>query len=148
FYAIADAAQFGVPLTPDAGADLVRFGRMLTLAASEQYPVAHPTDPSLSGVTISQLSGPAHTPDNHRRNAVTVSTGPASWAVPNSFTGALDRSPCGTGTCARMAVLHARGELAIGEQFRHESVLGTVFTGRLVDTVRLGAVDAVIPEIT
>lgn len=148
FYAIADAEQFGVALTADAGAELVRFGRMLTLAASEQYPVHHPVDPSLAGVTISQLSGPASSAQNHGRNAVTMSTGAASWDSPTSFTGCLDRSPCGTGTSARMAVLHARGELAIGEQFRHEGVLGTVFTGRLVDTVELGGVTAVIPEIT
>ena len=148
FYAIADAEQFGVDLVPEAGADLVRFGEMLTLATREQYPVQHPTDPSLAGVTISQLSGPPHSPANHRRNAVTMSTGSSSWDKPNSFTGSLDRSPCGTGTCARMAALHARGALAIGEEFRHESVLGTVFTGRLVDTVQLGGVTAVVPEIT
>jgi len=148
FYAIADAIQFGVELVPEAGADLARFGEMLTLATREQYPVHHPSDPSLAGVTISQLSGPPLSPQNHRRNAVTMSTGSSSWDRPSSFTGSLDRSPCGTGTCARMAVMHARGELAIGAEFRHESVLGTVFTGRLVDTVRLGDVTAVVPEIT
>jgi len=121
---------------------------MLTLATSEQYPVQHPTDPSLAGVTVSQLSGPARWPQNHRRNAVTMSTGKSSWDKPNSFIGCIDRSPCGTGTSARMAVMHARGELRIGEQFRHESVTDTVFIGRLVDTVKLGDVDAVVPEIT
>jgi proline racemase len=148
FYAIADAERFGVELTPGAGAALARFGRILTLAASEQYPVHHPIDPSLAGVTISQLSGPPASPRNHRRNAVTMSTGAASWDDPATLTGALDRSPCGTGTSARMAVMHARGELAIGEEFRHEGVLGTVFTGRLVDVVDLGGVSAVVPEIT
>ena len=148
FYAIADAAQFGVDITPESGADLVRYGEMLTLATREQYPVRHPIDPSLAGVTISQLSGPPHSAHNHRRNAVTMSTGSSSWDNPSSFTGCLDRSPCGTGTSARMAVMHARGELAVGDEFRHESVLGTVFTGRLVDTVQLGSVAAVVPEIT
>jgi proline racemase len=148
FYAIADAGQFGLDLTPDEGRDIVRFGEMLTLAASEQYPVQHPLDPSLAGVTISQLSGPPRSPQNHRRNAVTMSTGTSSWDNPDSFTGCIDRSPCGTGTCARMATMYARGELRIGEEFRHESVTGTVFTGRLVDTVQLGDVSAVIPEIT
>ena len=148
FYAIADAARFGLSLTPDEGRDIVRFGAMLTLATREQYPVHHPTDPSLAGVTISQLSGPPHSPQNHRRNAVTMSTGTSGWDDPNSFTGVIDRSPCGTGTSARMAVMHARGELAVGADFRHEGVLDTVFTGRLVDTVRLGGVTAVVPEIT
>jgi proline racemase len=99
-------------------------------------------------VTISQLSGPPASPGSHRRNAVTMSTGQSSWDRPGSFTGCIDRSPCGTGTCARMAAMHARGELGIGAEFRHESVIGTVFTGRLVETVRLGEVTAVVPEIT
>jgi proline racemase len=58
--------------------------------------------------------------------------------------GWVDRSPCGTGTSARMAVLHARGELALGEPFVHESILGTSFTGRLVEETA----DGVVPEIT
>jgi proline racemase len=148
FYAIADASQFGVDLTPDQGRDIVRLGEMLTLAAREQYPVRHPVDPSLAGVTISQLSGPPRTAGNHRRNAVTMSTGQSSWDNPASFTGCIDRSPCGTGTSARMAAMYARGELALGAEFRHESIIGTVFTGRLVDTVQLGDVTAVVPEIT
>jgi proline racemase len=148
FYAIADAKRFGLSLTPDEGRDIVRFGEMLTLTAREQYPVHHPLDPSLAGVTISQLSGPPRSPLNHRRNAVTMSTGESSWDNPNSFIGCIDRSPCGTGTSARMAVMHARGQLRIGEEFRHESVTDTVFIGRLVDTVQLGDVTAVVPEIT
>jgi proline racemase len=148
FYVIADASQFGLSLTPDEGRDIVRFGEMLTLAASEQYPVRHPVDSSLAGVTISQLSGPPRSSANHRRNAVTMSTGPSSWDRPGSFTGCIDRSPCGTGTSARMAAMHARGELGIGAEFRHESIIDTVFTGRLVETVRLGGVTAVVPEIT
>jgi proline racemase len=148
FYAIADASRFGLDLTPDEGRDIVRFGEMLTLAASEQYPVQHPLDSSLAGVTISQLSGPPKSPRNHRRNAVTMATGPSSWDNPNSFTGCIDRSPCGTGTSARMATMHARGQLRVGAEFRHESIIDTVFTGRLVDTVKLGDVTAVVPEIT
>jgi proline racemase len=148
FYAIADASQFGLGLTPDEGRDIVRFGEMLTLAASEQYPVKHPLDSSLAGVTISQLSGPPRSPRNHRRNAVTMSTGPSSWDNPSSFTGCIDRSPCGTGTSARMATMHARNQLRVGAEFRHESIIDTVFTGRLVDTVKLGDVTAVVPEIT
>ena len=148
FYAIADAAQFGLALTPDEGRDIVKFGEMLTLATREQYPVHHPLDPTLAGVTISQLSGPPRSPENHRRNAVTMSTGHSSWDNPNSFIGCIDRSPCGTGTSARMATMHARGQLDIGEEFRHESITGTVFVGHLVDTVQLGDVTAVVPEIT
>ena len=148
FYAIADAEAFGLRLTPDEGHDIARIGRMLTLAANEQYPVHHPVDPTLAGVTICQLSAPAHSPANDRRNAVTVSTGVARWDAPSTFTGCLDRSPCGTGTSARMATLHARGLLPLGREYRHESVTGTVFIGKLVDEVSLGGVPAVVPEIT
>jgi proline racemase len=99
-------------------------------------------------VTIAQLSGPAVSPGNHRRNAVIVSTGTLDWNRPSTWTGALDRSPCGTGTCAKMATLHARGRLALNEPFRHEGVLGTVFTGRLVEETSVGPYRAVVPELT
>lgn len=148
FYTIADAAQFGLRLTPDEGRDIVKFGEMLTLATSEQYPVHHPLDPSLAGVTVSQLSAPPHSPANHRRNAVTMSTGQSSWDNPNSFIGCIDRSPCGTGTSARLATMYARGEIGIGEDFRHESVTGTVFIGRILERAKLGDVDAIVPQIT
>jgi len=148
FYTIADADQFGLKLTPDEGRDIVRFGEMLRLATSEQYPVHHPLDPSLAGVTISQLSAPAYSPANHRRNAVTMPTGQASWDNPRSFVGCIDRSACGTGTSARLATMYARGQIGVGEDFHHESVIGTVFTGRILETTKLGDVDAIVPQIT
>ncbi len=152
FYVIADAGRFGFRLTPDEGHDIVRVTEMIKAAAAEQLPVVHPEQPGFSGITIGQLSGPPHDPGNSRRNVVTVSTGAFDWARPATWTGAIDRSPCGTGTSARMAVLHARGELGIGEDFRHEGILGTVFTGRLVEetTVGVGAAarSAVVPTIT
>lgn len=66
------------------------------------------------------------------RNVVVVSTGTLDRDQPESWTGVIDRSPCGTGTCAKMAVLYSRGRLALDEAFRHEGILGTVFTGRLL----------------
>ncbi len=148
FYAIADAAQFGLRLTPDEGADITRITEMIKAAAAEQLPVTHPDQPGFTGITIAQLSGPAHDPRNSMRNAVTVSTGKLDWARPSTWTGVIDRSPCGTGTCARMATLHARGLLQLGEDFRHESVLGTVFTGRLIEETQVGPYRAVVPTIT
>jgi len=62
--------------------------------------------------------------------------------------GSLDRSPCGTGTCAKLAALYARGELALGEEYIHESVFGTVMKARVLEEVRVGDVPAIIPEIT
>lgn len=148
FYAIADAAQFGLRLTPDEGRDIVRIGEMVKAAAREQLPVVHPEQPGFAGITISQLSGPAHDPAHHARNAVIVSTGTFDWDKPSTWTGSIDRSPCGTGTCAKMAVLHARGQLALGQPFHHESVLGTVFTGEIVEETQLGGRPAIVPALS
>ncbi len=148
FYAIADARQFGLRLTPDEGADITRITEMIKAAAAEQLPVTHPEQPDFRGITIAQLSGPPHDPANSMRNAVTVSTGKLDWTKPATWTGVLDRSPCGTGTCARMATLHARGLLGLNEDFRHESVLGTLFTGRLLEETHIGPYRAVVPTIT
>ena len=148
FCVIADAEPFGLRLTPEEGRDIVRISEMIKAAAAEQLPVVHPEQPGFAGITIAQLSGPPHDPANHRRNVVTVSTGKLDWEKPSTWTGAIDRSPCGTGTCARMAVLHARGELGLDEAFRHEGILGTVFTGRLVEETMVGGHQAVVPTIT
>lgn len=148
FYAITDATQFGLRLTPDEGADITRITEIVKAAAAEQIPVAHPLNPGFAGITIAQLSGPPHDPANTMRNAVTVSTGPLDWERPSTWTGVLDRSPCGTGTCARMATLHARGLLGIGDDFRHESVLDTLFVGRIVEETIVGPYQAVVPTTT
>lgn len=148
FYVIADAEPFGLRLTPDEGRDITRITELVKAAAAEQLPVVHPDQPGFAGITIGQLSGPAHDPSNSGRNVVTVSTGKLDFARPSSWTGAIDRSPCGTGTSARMAVLHAKGRLKIGEAFRHEGVLGTVFTGHLVEETTIGPYRAVVPTIT
>jgi proline racemase len=148
FYVIADAAPFGLKLTPDEGRDIVRIGEMIKAATREQLPVVHPDNPEIQGPTISQLSGPPAAADNHRRNAVIVSTGTLDWNKPATWTGVIDRSPCGTGTSAKMAALHAKGQLALDQPFRHEGVLGTVFTGRLVEETTVGPYRAVVPTIT
>jgi proline racemase len=148
FYVIAEAAPLGLKLTPDEGRDIARVSEMIKAAAQEQLPVAHPEQPGFAGITIAQLSGPPSRPDAHAKNAVTVSTGKLDWHRPSTWTGAIDRSPCGTGTCAKMAVLHAKGRLPLHEDFRHEGILGTVFTGRLVEETRVGGRPAVVPTLT
>jgi proline racemase len=148
FYVIADAAQFGLQLRPDQAADIVRVSEMVKAAAREQLPVSHPENPGITDITIAQLSAPPSDPANSRQNVVTVSTGPFNWAKPSTWTGAVDRSPCGTGTCAKMAVLHAKGQLPLGQDFRHEGILGTVFTGHLLRATTVGPYQAVVPTIT
>lgn len=148
FYVIADAEALGFRLTADEGRDIVRVTEMIKAAAREQLPVVHPEQPGFAGITIGQLSGPPHDPANSRRNVVTVSTGELDWSRPSTWTGIIDRSPCGTGTCAKMATLWARGQLRVGDEFRHEGILGTVFTGRLVEETQIGGRPAVVPELT
>lgn len=148
FFVIADADQAGLTLAPEEAAEATRVGEMIKAACQEQLPEpVHPENPGIHGVTIGQLSAPPLGPDAHRRNTVIVSTGKLDWQRPLTWTGALDRSPCGTGTCARMATMWARGELPLGQEFVHEGILGTTFTGRLVRETRVGDYNAVVPTL-
>jgi proline racemase len=133
FYAIAEAAPLGLRLTPDEARDIVRVAEMIKAAAHEQLPVVHPENPGIAGVTIAQIS-------RDMKNAVVVSTGQGR--------GVLDRSPCGTGTCAKMAALHAKGKLPLHRDFVHEGILGTTFTGRLIEETRVGAYAGVVAELS
>ena len=148
FYAIAEAVPLGFAITPDEGRDLVRVGEMIKAATREQYPVTHPENAGIEGVSIMQWSGPPSVDGADMKNTVVVSSGAFDWEQPSTWTGVLDRSPCGTGTCARMATLHARGRLGIAQPFVHEGILGTTWTGRLLRQVRVGEYAAVVPELT
>ncbi len=148
YYVIADADQAGLTLQPGEAAEAARIGEMIKAACQEQLPPpVHPLNPQIRGVTISQLSAPPLLPGSHRRNTVVVSTGRLDWNRPTTWTGILDRSPCGTGTCARMAALWTRGELPLHQDFVHEGILGTTFTGRLVRETRVGDTAAVVPTL-
>ena len=103
FYVIADADQFGLRLTEDEAGDAVRVGEMVKAAAQEQLDCVHPENPDIRGITIGQLSAPPIGANADCRNTVVVSTGKLDWDRPSTWKGILDRSPCGTGTCAKMA---------------------------------------------
>lgn len=140
FYVIADAAPLGFRLAPEEAHEIIRAAEAIKAAAQEQLAVAHPENPAISGVSIAQISGEPWQPQSHRRNTVVVSTG--------RLAGVFDRSPCGTGTCAKMAVLHAKGKLPLGQDFVHEGILGTTFTGRLIEETRVGRYRAVLPTLS
>lgn len=147
FYVIADVRQFqGLELVPEHGAEITRVASLVLGAAQQQLPVAHPDYPGI-GITNVQLSGPTTNPNADWKNVVRVGSGLVDLDNPATWTGAIDRCPCGTGTCAKMAVLHAKGELALGQKFRHEGILGTVYTGELVEQTVLGEHDAVVPTV-
>lgn len=147
-FAIFDGPSVGLQVTPDEGADCVRIGEMVKTAAREQHPITHPDQPALIGPSIACISAHATKPGAHLKNTVVISTGSFDWDRPSTWTGVLDRSACGTGTCAKMATLHARGQLGLNEDFVHESILGTTFTGRLIGETTVGGHAAVIPTIS
>lgn len=136
FYAIVAAAAVGLTLEPSEAGRIVEAGEAIRRRIEAEYSLNHPERQGVKGLLYVQFFAPARSAGAHSRNAVVVS--PMG----------LDRSPCGTGTSARMATLHARGQLAVGQSFSHESILGTVFTGRVVGTTRVGDCPAVIPEVT
>ena len=148
FFAIADARRFGLSINPENGAELVRITAMIKQAAREQLEAVHPENPEIRQASIGMLTEPFDPTTGKAKNAVTVATGDLDWDRPQTWTGALDRSPCGTGTSARMAVLHARGELDIGQAFHHYGPLDTVFTGQLIKETTVGGTSAVIPTIS
>ena len=141
-YGIVDAAKIGLsPLDPDRGRDLVRIGEMIKVRARETAEWIHPVTKE-PGPEILVIRDGA-------RNSVVMSNGGAcDWSRPETFTGMLDRSPCGTGTCAVMAVLHQRNELSVGDCFRHESILGTHFDGSILAEEHLSHTIGIRPRLS
>ncbi|MGP3770192.1 proline racemase family protein [Streptomyces sp. SDT5-1] len=135
FYAITDLAQLGLPFDRARKDDILKAGLAISDAINEHNRPRHPVDPVIGGCKHVQFLAPDSTA-RHSRNAMAIQPG---W---------FDRSPCGTGTSARMAQLHARGELPLHTEFVNESFIGTRFTGQLVDTAKVGQLDAVVPEFS
>ncbi|HMK10129.1 MAG TPA: proline racemase family protein, partial [Acidimicrobiales bacterium] len=135
WYAIADAAALGFALEPAEARDLSRVGELIRAAAREQLPCAHPDNPQISGVSIVQIAEPWRGAGAVSRNAVVVAPG------------RLDRSATGTGLSARMAALHARGLMRVGDGMTHASVLGSTFDGRILSETAVGGRPAIVPAI-
>jgi proline racemase len=135
WYAIADASALGFSLEPSEAADLSRVGELIRLSARAQLPCVHPENPEIAGVSIVQIAEPWRGVGAVSKNAVVVAPG------------RLDRSATGTGLSARMATLHARGFLGVGEVMRHASVIGSTFEGRVVSETTLGGRVAIVPAI-
>jgi proline racemase len=148
FFAQTDVGNVGLSLDPAQGKQLARAGALLKLAALEQIDVTHPLTPEVAGVNLVMLHSGPRRPGVQSRNTVVLNNGPLVASDPTTWTGALDRSPCGTGTSSRMAALHARGQLGIEEDFSHQSIIGSEFIGRLVGVTTVGDHPAVLPTIT
>lgn len=147
FFVQAPAAAMGVKLDAENAPAIVRAGAALLAAAREHVRVHHPHDPNLNLISLVMLHGPADEPGVSARNCVVLPSGELDATRPETWRGSIDRSPCGTGTSARMACLHARGELPLDVPFVHQGVLGTTFEGKLLEHVHIDGHDAVIPSI-
>lgn len=136
-FAIVDAQQLGFKLVPAEARELAALGEKVRLAAREQVSVVHPELPEIRDVSIVQFAGPARREQGRliARNTCIVAPGRS------------DRSPCGTGTCARMAVLHARGDLKVGDGLTHESLIGSRFVGTVRGETRVGDRPGILPTI-
>ncbi len=136
FYAILPAESAGLEVDPARAGDLVQRGLEVMAAVNRADTPEHPGDSRISGCKHVIFTAPGEDGPHSQRSATSIHPG---W---------LDRSPCGTGTSAKLAALHARGELAVGEEFINRSVIGTRFGGRIVEETEVGGLPAVVPEIS
>lgn len=135
FYAIVDGAKLGLEVESGQIDELIRTGMEIKRAIDREFEIVHPLEPGIHGMYGTIICGQPSGPDVDGRNVTIFADGE------------VDRSPCGTGTAARVAWLHARGKLEVGQPFVHESITGTRFTGKVLETTRVGDRRAVIPEI-
>ena len=135
FYAIVDAESAGLPVRAEYLSDLRRAGMAIKHAVEAAVQVAHPEEPGLNGIYGTIFTGPPSSETAHLRNVTIFAEAE------------VDRSPCGTGTCAVMAVLAAMGLLGPDQPFVHESIIGTSFHGRVVGETTVGEYPAILPEI-
>ncbi|NRQ30376.1 proline racemase family protein [Nonomuraea sp. NN258] len=135
FYAIVDLDAYGLPFDRKAKNEILAAGLATMEAINAADEPVHPEDDRIRGVHHVYFAAPG-SDAHHSRHAMAIHPG---W---------FDRSPCGTGTSARMAQLHARGELPLGRDFVNESFIGTRFIGRLIEDATVGGRPAVVPSIT
>jgi proline racemase len=136
-FVIADAKALGFALRPDEARDIAVLGAKVTRAANEQLGFSHPENRDWRHISFCQLTGPLAQENGVLTGANTVVIEPAK----------LDRSPCGTGCSARMAVLHARGQLKTGERYLARSIIGSSFHCRIDGETRVGGKPGIIPVI-
>ena len=137
-FVLVDAGTLGFNLQPDEAPALREAGMKITRAATEQLGFQHPSLPDWAHISFCQFTAPVEGIGGVKTGRNTVVVDP----------GKLDRSPTGTGCSARMAVLHARGELAVGEAFRGTSIIGSHFDCRIEALAEISGTPAIIPSIS
>ena len=138
-FVLVSAARLGFALTPDEARDIAVTGMKITKAANEQLGFTHPTNAEWNHISFCQVTAPVE------RRGDGVLTGKNAVAI---RPGKIDRSPCGTGCSARMAVLHAKGEMRAGERFIGTSIIDSEFHCRIEREVDLGGRRAIVPVIS
>ncbi|KAL3448243.1 proline racemase [Aspergillus insuetus] len=135
-YGVVDATALGLRISNANGPKLIEYGERIkqALQVAPFIPV-HPENSGIRGVSILEFTEPLDREKMEAVNTVVVSPG------------RFDRCPCGTGSCARMAVLHARKQLAVGEKFTHRSIIGSTFECHIRGTQKLGEYDAILPTV-
>ena len=137
-FVIVDARALGFALDASEARDIAVLGAKITDAANQQLGFRHPDNAGWDHISFCQFAGAVEEVGGVKTGKNAVSIKP----------GKIDRSPCGTGVSARMAVMHARGELAIGEAFRGTSLIDSVFDGRILGETSVGGRVAIRPEIS
>ena len=135
FYAFCQAEALGLTLEPKHAGRLQALGLAIKQAIMAERTISHPTEPELGYLYGTIFVAPSHTPEGDLRQVCIFANG------------ALDRSPTGTGVSAHLALLHAKGTLRVGQSLRFESILGTLFGGKIVEETQLGPYPAIIPEV-
>lgn len=135
FFLLVNIEQFGLDINENTVEEIIDLGMKILPQVNEEVEMKHP-ELDISGSEVVEFYGKAHKEGNHASNVVVFGNYQA------------DRSPCGTGTSAKMAFLHQEGKLKVGDAYINESFIGTEFVGRILDTTKVGEYDAVIPEIT
>ncbi|KHL02851.1 proline racemase family protein [Sinomonas humi] len=147
FYVQARAEDLGLKLEPGQTREILRAGSLLREVARRTFPVVHPVHPEIRGISLAMIHGATDTAGADARNAVICPNGPVDPADPDTWTSTVDRSPCGTGTSGRLAAKFARGELAVGEEFVHESMIGSLFRGSVRGLAEVAGQGAILPTI-
>lgn len=137
-FVVVDAAEIGFDVTEDEAREIARMGVTITNAANEQLGFSHPENPDWSHISFCAFCGPLE-------KSQTGWCGKSAVAIQP---GKVDRSPTGTAVSARMALMAAKGQMAIGQTFEAISIIGSRFTGRIVQETQIGARSAIVPEIS
>ena len=137
-FVVVEAAELGFDLVASEAKALADLGVAITNAANAQLRFHHPENPNWTHFSFCLFAGPITRDGDHLTTSAAVAIQP----------GKIDRSPTGTAASARMALLHAKGEMAIGETFTARSIIGSEFQGRIVETTTVGDIPAIIPEIS